>query len=84
MKKRMNSPFSMKTRRYLLTILKLKRQYNVLLKNSFSLIQTFFYINVKRVIADRLCGLVFLPDGLTNSINEIGFMLKFQFLEMKK
>ena len=50
MKKRMNSPFSMKTRRYLLTILKLKRQYNVLLKNSFSLIQTFFYINVKRVI----------------------------------
>lgn len=28
MKKLMNSPFSMKTRRYLLTILKLKRQYN--------------------------------------------------------
>ena len=26
----------------------------------------------------------FLQDGSTNSINEIGFVLRFQFLEMKK
>ena len=74
----------MKTKRILLTILKLKRPYNVSLRNSFSRIQTFFYINVKRVIADRQCELDFLQDGSTNSINEIGFVLRFQFLEMKK
>ena len=54
MKKRTNSAFSMKTRRIRLTILKSKRLYNVSLRNSFSRIQTFFYINVKQVIANRL------------------------------
>ena len=44
----------------------------------------YYYINVKRVIADRLCELAFLPDGLTNSINEIVFVSRFLFLEMKK
>lgn len=63
---------------------KVKETVKVLLKSSFSRIRTFFYINVKRVIADRLCELVFLPDGLTNSINEIGFVSRFLFLEMKK
>lgn len=33
---------------------------------------------------DRLCELDFLQDGSTNSINETGFVLRFQFLEMKK
>ena len=84
MKKRMNSVFSMKTRRILLTILKLKQLYNVLYRNSFLRIPIFYYINVKRVIADRLCELAFLPDGLTNSINEIVFVSRFLFLEMKK
>ena len=46
--------------------------------------EVFFYINVKRVIADRQCELDFLQDGSTNSISETGFVLRFQFLEMKK
>ena len=35
---------------------------------------------MKRVIADRLCELAFLPDGLTNLINEIVFCVKVSIL----
>ena len=55
------------------------------------IIEEFFLTNpdillyqCERVIADRLCELAFLPDGLTNSINEIVFVSRFLFLGMKK